>query len=64
MKPKYAARIFEELELPILLDVVERMRKAKTASIIAKMTPGKAKKVTTALAHRRSLPKLEKANIN
>ncbi len=64
MKPKHAARIFEELELPILLDVVERMREAKTASIIARMTPRKAKTVTTALAHRRALPKLDKKNIN
>jgi len=64
MKPKEAARIFEELELPILLDVVERMREAKSASIIAKMTPRKAKTVTAALAHRRALPKLEKSSIN
>ena len=64
MKPKDAARIFEELELPILLDMVERMREAKTASIIAKMTPRKAKAVTTALAHRRALPKLDKKSIN
>jgi flagellar motility protein MotE (MotC chaperone) len=64
MKPKDAARIFEELELPILLDVVERMREAKTASIIAKMTPRKAKTVTAALAHRRALPTLDKPNIN
>ena len=64
MKPKDAARIFEELELPILLDVVERMREAKTASIIAKMTPAKAKAVTSALAHRRALPKLDKTSIN
>ena len=26
MKPKDAARIFEQLEMPVLLDVVERMR--------------------------------------
>jgi flagellar motility protein MotE (MotC chaperone) len=64
MKPKDAARIFEELELPILLDVIERMREAKTASIIAKMTPGKAKNVTAALTHRRALPKLDQTNIN
>jgi flagellar motility protein MotE (MotC chaperone) len=64
MKPKDAARIFEELEMPILLDVVERMREAKTAPIIAKMTPGKAKAVTSALAYRRALPKLDKKTIN
>ena len=64
MKPKEAARIFEELEMPILLDVVERMREAKTAAIIAKMTPRKAKAVTAALAYRRALPKLDKNSIN
>jgi len=64
MKPKDAARIFEELELPILLDVVERMREAKTASIIARMTPRKAKTVTAALAHRRALPKLDNTSTN
>ena len=64
MKPKDAARIFEELELPILLDVVERMREAKTAAIIAKMTPRKAKSVTAALAYRRALPKLDKKSVN
>ena len=64
MKPKDAARIFEELEMPIFLDVVERMREAKTAPIIAKMTPRKAKAVTAALAHRRALPKLDKKSIN
>ena len=64
MKPKDAARIFEELEMPILLDVVERMREAKTAPIMAKMTPGKAKAVTASLAHRRALPKLDKKSVN
>jgi flagellar motility protein MotE (MotC chaperone) len=61
MKPKDAARIFEKLELPILLDVVERMREAKTAPILADMEPAKAKTVTAALAERRSLPKPQSA---
>ncbi len=56
MKPKDAARIFEELEMPILLDVVERMREAKTAPIMANMSPRKAKTMTAALAQRRALP--------
>jgi flagellar motility protein MotE (MotC chaperone) len=64
MKPKDAARIFEEMEMPILLDVVERMREAKTAPILANMTPQKAKRVTAALAQRRALPKLDQAKIN
>jgi flagellar motility protein MotE (MotC chaperone) len=56
MKPKDAARIFEQLDMPILLDVVERMREAKTAPILASMEPAKAKTVTAALAERRALP--------
>lgn len=56
MKPKEAARIFEQLDMPILLDVVERMREAKTAPILASMEPAKAKSVTAALAGRRALP--------
>lgn len=57
MKPKEAARIFQQLDMDVLLDVVERMREAKAAPIIAKMDPNKAQKVTLALAERRALPK-------
>lgn len=58
MKPKDAARIFEKLEIDILMDVVERMREARTAPIMAKMSAAKAKQITAALAARRALPKL------
>ena len=60
MKPKDAARIFEQLDLKVLLDVVERMREARSAPILAKMSAAKAKTLTTALAARRSLPKIGK----
>jgi flagellar motility protein MotE (MotC chaperone) len=56
MKPKDAARIFEELDLDILLDVAERMREQKMAPILADMSPAKAKEVTVELARRRQLP--------
>ena len=56
MKPKDAARIFEALEMPVLLEVVERMKEAKTALILGAMDPIKAKDLTTALAERRRLP--------
>ena len=56
MKPKNAARIFERLDMTVLLDVVERMREAKMAPIMANMSPIKAKSVTMALARRRALP--------
>lgn len=63
MKPKDAARIFEQLDMAILLDVVERMREAKTAPIMANMSPVKAKAVTAAMARRRALPKPESPDI-
>lgn len=56
MKPKDAARIFEELDMLVLLPVVERMKERKTAPILAKMNPEKAKAITTELAQRRELP--------
>ena len=57
MKPKDAARIFEKLDMPVLLDVVERMKEAKLAPILADMDPAKAKSVTTELATKRKLPR-------
>jgi flagellar motility protein MotE (MotC chaperone) len=56
MKPKDAARIFEELDMVVLLDVIERMKERKTAPILAKMNPQRAKEITLELAQRRSLP--------
>lgn len=56
MKPKDAARIFEQLDMSVLLDVIERMHERKVAPILAAMSPAKAKVVTAALADRRSLP--------
>ncbi len=59
MKPKEAARIFEQLDLPVLLDVLEQMKELKTAPILASMEPGKAKAVTLALAARRPSPEIK-----
>jgi len=56
MKPKEAARIFERLEMTVLLGVVERMREAKLAPVLAEMDAGRAQKVTVELATRRQLP--------
>lgn len=55
MKPKEAARIFDSLEMPILLDVIERMKEAKVAPVMAAMESDKAKKLTSELAKRRRL---------
>ncbi|WP_417454239.1 MotE family protein [Kiloniella sp.] len=56
MKPKDAARIFEELDMIVLLGVVERMKERKTAPILASMDPKRAKEITLELAQRRELP--------
>ena len=56
MKPKEAARIVEKLDMPVLLDVVERMKERKASAVLAKMDPAKAKSVTLELAQRRDLP--------
>ncbi len=56
MKPKAAARVFEEMDMDVLLDVVERMNERKAAPILALVTPTKAKEITFELAQRRQLP--------
>ena len=58
MKPKEAARIFDDLEMAVLISVIERMKEAKTAPVMASMNPGKAKAVTVELAERRKLPEV------
>jgi flagellar motility protein MotE (MotC chaperone) len=55
MKPKDAARILDELELPVLLKVLERMKEAKSAPILASMEPAKAKQATVALAEKKTV---------
>ncbi len=52
MKPKGAALIFNDLELPVLMSVVERMKVRKLAPIIAAMNPDKARKITRTMAKR------------
>ena len=55
MKPKDAAKIFEALDLPVLLGVIQKMREQKAALILADMAPAKAKEITTALIKSREL---------
>ncbi len=56
MKPKDAARIFEELEMDTLLLVTERMKERKLAPIMAKMNPARATEITVELSRLRNLP--------
>lgn len=55
MKPKDAARIFQELDMQTLLLVAERMKERKLAPVMAQMNPGKAKEVTVELAQQRQM---------
>lgn len=57
MKPKDAARIFDTLELGILLEVSSNMKEVKLAPIIATMDPDKARLLTIEIAnHNRIVP--------
>lgn len=58
MKPKDAARIFQELEMDTLLLVVDRMKERKLAPIMAEMNPNKAMEITVELARLRQIPQL------
>lgn len=55
MKAKDAARVFNSLELPYLIDIVERMKVAKVADIIGKMETERAKTLTTELARQHQM---------
>jgi len=55
MKPKDAARIFNTLDLDILLDVVSRMSERKSAPVLAAMTAERARTLTIMLAEQKKL---------
>ncbi|RYE09941.1 MAG: hypothetical protein EOP22_06715 [Hyphomicrobiales bacterium] len=50
MKPKEAAKIFDKLELPVMLKVARAMSARKMAPILAAMSAGPAQALTTAMA--------------
>jgi flagellar motility protein MotE (MotC chaperone) len=54
MKPRDAATIFNDLEMPVLLALVDRMDERKAAMILAAMNPEKAREVTARLARLRT----------
>lgn len=58
MKPKDAARIFNTLDLDVLLQVVSKMSERKSAPIIASMVPDRARTLTMMLMEQKSLPNL------
>lgn len=58
MKAKDAARIFDSLDMDVLLQVMTKMSERKSAPIIAAMNAEKARNVTIMLAEQNKLPSL------
>ncbi len=54
MKPREAAAIFNDLDLPVLLPVLDRMKENKAATVLAAMQPERARQVTAELAQLRT----------
>ena len=54
MRPRDAAAILNDLETPVLLQVLDRMKEAKAALVLAAMLPDRARTATTGLAQMRS----------
>jgi flagellar motility protein MotE (MotC chaperone) len=54
MKPREAATIFNDLDRPVLVGVLDRMKEAKAALILAAMQPERARQVTAELVRRRA----------
>ena len=54
MKPRDAAVIFNDLDMPVLLQVVDRMKEAKASPVLAAMLADKARELTTKLADMRT----------
>ena len=54
MKPHDAAAIFNALDKPVLLDILDRMKPAKASPVLAAMEAERARQVTAELAARRT----------
>lgn len=58
MKPKDAARIFNDLDMDVLISVVSKMGEKKSALVIAAMDADKARRLTLMLSENKKLPDL------
>ena len=54
MKPREAAAILNELDTPVLLQIIDRMKEARASQILAAMLPDRARAATLQLAQMRS----------
>ena len=59
MKPADAAKIFNTLEMDILISIIENMNPKVVAKVLAKMNTGSANNITVELATRKKLPNIE-----
>jgi flagellar motility protein MotE (MotC chaperone) len=74
MKPKDAGRIFDRLEMAVLIEVASRMKPQKMSDVLAQMSPEAAERLTVELARRSggvgmtnsvsALPKIEGRQAN
>lgn len=58
MKPQDAARIFDTLDIDVLVAVMSKMSERKISPVLAAMSAERAKTVTIMLAQQRKLPEL------
>jgi flagellar motility protein MotE (MotC chaperone) len=54
MRPREAAAIFNELDTPVLLEVLDRMKETKAAPVLAAMQADRARQITAELARMRT----------
>ncbi len=54
MRPRDAAAILNDMDLPVLLQVLDRMKEAKAAPVLAAMLPDRARSATAGLAAMRT----------
>ncbi|MBV9565339.1 MAG: flagellar protein FlbB [Bradyrhizobium sp.] len=68
MKPKDAAKVFDRLEMPVLIEIASQIAPRKMSDIMGLMSPEAAERLTVELAHRANgdkatpeadLPKIE-----
>ena len=56
MRPRDAAKIFDDLDMPVLIELARRMNERKAAAILASMQPDRARDLTARLAQLASPP--------
>ncbi|RDV05198.1 MotE family protein [Undibacter mobilis] len=61
MKPKDAARIFDRLDLRVLVDLSTAMKPITMSAVLAQMSPEAAERLTVELASRANAPKAQSA---